>query len=44
VSVKVLVMEVVLDNQELQNLVAKIAENLITTQRNLVTFPGRCGR
>jgi hypothetical protein len=30
-------MEVVMDNQELQNSVAKIAETLITTQRNLVT-------
>jgi hypothetical protein len=30
-------MEVVIDNQELQNAVAKIAETLITTQRNLVT-------
>ena len=36
-SAKVLVMEVVMDNQELQNSVAKIAETLITTQRNLVT-------
>jgi hypothetical protein len=31
-------MEVVMDNQELQNSVAKIAETLITTQRNLVTI------
>jgi hypothetical protein len=30
-------MEVVMDNQELQNSVAKIAESLLTTQRNLVT-------
>jgi hypothetical protein len=30
-------MEVVMDNQELQASVAKIAETLITTQRNLVT-------
>jgi hypothetical protein len=30
-------MEVVMDNQELQNSVAKIAEALITTQGNLVT-------
>jgi hypothetical protein len=30
-------MEVVMDNQELQSSVAKIAEALITTQRNLVT-------
>jgi hypothetical protein len=30
-------MEVLMDNQELQNSVAKIAETLITTQRNLVT-------
>ena len=30
-------MEVVMDNQELQTSVAKIAEALITTQRNLVT-------
>jgi hypothetical protein len=30
-------MEVVMDNQELQNSVAKIAETLITTQGNLVT-------
>jgi hypothetical protein len=30
-------MEVVMDNQELLNSVAKIAETLITTQRNLVT-------
>ena len=30
-------MEVVMDNQELQNSVAKIAETLITTQRNLVS-------
>jgi hypothetical protein len=30
-------MEVVMDNQELQDSVAKIAESLITTQRNLVT-------
>jgi hypothetical protein len=30
-------MEVVMDNQELQNSVARIAETLITTQRNLVT-------
>jgi hypothetical protein len=30
-------MEVVMDNQELQNSVANIAEALITTQRNLVT-------
>jgi hypothetical protein len=30
-------MEVVMHNQELQNSVAKIAETLITTQRNLVT-------
>jgi hypothetical protein len=30
-------MEVVMDNQELQNSVATIAETLITTQRNLVT-------
>jgi hypothetical protein len=30
-------MEVVMDNQELQDSVAKIAETLITTQRNLVT-------
>jgi hypothetical protein len=31
-------MEVVMDNQELQNSVAEIAETLITTQRNLVTI------
>jgi hypothetical protein len=37
VSAKVPSMEVVMDNQELQNSVAKIAETLITTQRNLVT-------
>jgi hypothetical protein len=30
-------MEVVMDNQELQDSVAKIAETLITTQGNLVT-------
>jgi hypothetical protein len=30
-------MEVVMDNQELQDSVAKVAETLITTQRNLVT-------
>jgi len=30
-------MEVVMDNRELQDSVAKIAETLITTQRNLVT-------
>jgi hypothetical protein len=30
-------MEVVMENQELQNSVAQIAETLITTQRNLVT-------
>jgi hypothetical protein len=30
-------MEVVMDNQELQKSVAKIADSLITTQRNLVT-------
>ena len=30
-------MEVVMDNQELQTSVAKIAEALISTQRNLVT-------
>jgi hypothetical protein len=30
-------MEVVMDNQALQNSVAKIAETLITTQRNLVS-------
>jgi hypothetical protein len=30
-------MEGVMDNQELQDSVAKIAETLITTQRNLVT-------
>jgi hypothetical protein len=30
-------MEVVMDNQELEGSVAKIAETLITTQRNLVT-------
>jgi hypothetical protein len=30
-------MEVVMDNQELQDSVAKIAETLITTQRNLVS-------
>jgi hypothetical protein len=29
-------MEVVMDNHELQNSVAKLAETLITTQRNLV--------
>jgi hypothetical protein len=37
VSAKSSVMEVVMDNQDLQNSVAKIAETLITTQRNLVT-------
>jgi hypothetical protein len=30
-------MEAVMEDQELQNSVAKIAETLITTQRNLVT-------
>jgi hypothetical protein len=30
--------EVVMDNQALQNSVAKIAETLITTQRNLVSI------
>jgi hypothetical protein len=30
-------MEVVMDNQELQNSIAKIADSLITTQGNLVT-------
>jgi hypothetical protein len=30
-------MEVVMENQELQDSVAQIAETLITTQRNLVT-------
>jgi hypothetical protein len=30
-------MEVVMDNQELQNSVANVADALITTQRNLVT-------
>jgi hypothetical protein len=30
-------MEVVMDNQELQNSVARIAETLITTERHLVT-------
>jgi hypothetical protein len=30
-------MGVVMDNQELQNSIAKIAESLITTQRNLVS-------
>jgi hypothetical protein len=30
-------MEIVMDNQELQDSVAKIADALITTQRNLVT-------